>query len=737
MKHVYALLVGILLAAPVYATHIVGGELSLQAVKNNPGVTHQLTLSLYFDAIRGNRGAIDPSVTVNVYRKRDLVLMGQATLPLISDVEISYNYPVCVKTSGLQTELITYAQPVNFPADVFDDSEGYILAWERCCRNNVITNLSNPAGAGMVFYLEMPPVSFKNAPFIDSSPNFTTIRGDYICKDTPFSFDFSATDADGDSLSYRLVTPYNGFSTSSNPSLSGRPSTRYPNYYPEVTWQVGFSASNAIPGKSPLAINPLTGQLTVTASTLGLFVFSVEVTEYRKGQRIGLVRRDFQLQVIDCQPNAAPLVQLREAGKPDFYTENQVIRIARGQSKCLTFFITDPNVGQQETITVKPVKGRLGFTLTPDHTTILSASDTIRATLCLDQCTASADGEPLVFDVISSDNGCPNARSDTLRVALFIEPALNQKPVVSTSLPGNQGVGVVGQPFSFTVTGVDPDNDSLRLDASGVGFALASAGMEFSPVIGKGKVNQVLKWTPKCGTGPYVILFRVQDLRCANGARDSLRVSLTVPATTNQRPGVSTTLVGNSLEVTVDLQNPPPVRFDVLGTDADNNTLVLTGTGRGFDLKSVGMQFTNQSGKPTLRSPFSWTPSCRMLAGAASRTFVIDFLVDDQACLNRYDTVTVKLTLVDRPTNYEVTPTNVFTPNGDGKNDFFSLDNLPGDNCTERFERIVIYNRWGKEVFQDASREFRWYGTNYPSGEYYYLIEYTRRKYKGPLTLLR
>ncbi len=737
MKHVYVLFLGLLLTVPARATHIVGGELSLQVLKNNPGATHQLTLNLYFDALRGNRGAIDPTVTVNVYRKRDLALVGQATIPLVSDVEIGYNYPICVKTSGLYTEHITYTDQVNFQNDLFNDAQGYILAWERCCRNNVITNIVNPAGAGIVFYLEMPPVIIGNAAFVNSSPAFSRVQGDYICKDSPFSFDFSARDSDGDSLAYRLVTPFNGFSSSANPTFTGRPSTRYPNYYPEINWANDFNANNAIPGKSPLRINPRTGQLTVTASLLGLFVFSVEVAEYRNGRKIGLVRRDFQLQVIDCHPNEPPKVQLREAGKTAFYQENQIIRIARGQDKCLTFFVTDLNVNQRQTVTVKSVKGTINFTLTPDHTTILSEKDTIRATICLDKCSASADGEPLVFDVICSDDGCPNAKSDTLRVALLVEPDPNQKPIVVTTLPGNQGTGLVGQPFSFTVNGSDADNDSLRLDAVGRGFTLSSAGMDFPPVVGKGKVSQVLKWTPKCGVGPYVVTFSVKDLRCANAAMDTVSVKLNAPASNNQRPAASTTLLGNTLEITLDLQNPPPVRFDVLANDGDNTPLTLTGVGRGFDLKALGMQFTNLTGKPTLRGPFSWTPSCRTLAGAASKTFIIDFLVDDQACLNRYDTVTVKLTLVDRPANYEVTPTNVFTPNGDGKNDFFSLENLPGDNCSERFERIVIYNRWGKEVFQEASREFRWYGTDFPSGEYFYLIEYSKRAYKGPLTLLR
>lgn len=738
MKHLYALLLGLLLVGPAYATHIVGGEISLQASKENSAFPYRLTVNLYFDAIRGNRGAIDASVTVNVYRKRDLALMGRATLPLVSQVLIDYDYPICAKTSGLFTEHITYSELINFSSGDFSDPGGYILAWERCCRNNIITNIVNPAGAGMVFYLEMSPVTVNNVPFVNSSPDFTRAQGDYICKDVPFSFDFSAKDADGDSLVYRLVQPLNGFTQSNAPNSPGTPSSRFANYYPEVNWQSGYGTNNAIPGTPSLQINPNSGRLSVKASALGLYVFSVEVAEFRQGRKIGMVRRDFQLQVIDCAPNEAPVVRLREAGKPSFYRENDVIRVPRGQSKCMSFLITDLNVGQRESISVRAVRGAINFTLTPDKLILNGPNDTIRAELCLDKCAVSLNGEPLVFEVIASDNGCPNAKSDTLRVALLIEPDPNLKPTVSTTLTGNAGTGQTDKLFTFTINGLDSDNDSIRLSAVGQGFALGSVGMEFPTTRGLGKATQAFKWTPKCTTpGPYTVNFVVTDLRCNHGLADTLRVRLDAPVPNNFKPAVSTTLAGNSVELTMELANPQAIQFDVLANDADSSPLTLVGVGRGFDLKALGMQFTNQVGNPTLRGPFSWTPNCRLLGGEAEKTFIVDFIADDAACQNRHDTLSVRLKLIDRPTNYEVTPSNVFTPNGDGKNDFFSLADLPGDNCSERFERVVVYNRWGSVVFEDTSREFRWFGTGTPSGEYFYLIEYTKRRFKGPLTLLR
>ena len=735
MKHVYAFLLCLFLALPGLATHIVGGELDLQPVTNSSGATHRLSLNLYFDAINGNPGAEDFTVSVSVFRKRDNFLMGTIELARVDDEFIKYTNPACVTVTGLQTRLIRYSALISFQTSSFDDPLGYYLVWERCCRNNVISNIRQPGSAGSVFYLEMPPLQINGRAFKNGSPQFTPVLGDYVCRGEPFTFDFSATDPDRDSLRYSLVTPYNGFSTPQNPRIQATGSSNYP----AITWGALYNANNAIPGNPALQIDARTGRLTVTASELGLFVFSVLVQESRNGQRIGLVRRDFQLKVIDCPQNAPPKVQLREAGKVDFYREGQTIVIKQGQEKCLTFLITDPDIRQRETITLKPVRGNLSYTFVPKEATIQSRTDTIRAQLCLGECAQSVDGLPLVFDVISTDNGCPLVRSTTLRVSVFIEPDPNAKPTVSTTLPGNTAKPPLDNPFTFNVDGLDTDNDSLVLEAKGRGFNLAAVGMEFTSASGRGKLTQPFRWTPRCGnTGPYIVDFYVIDTRCGHRLRDSVSVTLSTQLPANQAPLVGTTLPNNVGQITLEVGSPQSIRFNVEAVDPDGKLLSLTGAGLGFALNTVGMQFENKSGGGPLTSPFTWTPACGLLQGKTSRTFVVNFTADDKACVaNRLDTISVRLTLVDRPVSYDFKPPNVFSPNGDGKNEYYAIESLPPDNCAERFERIVIYNRWGTEVFHDTNREFRWYGTDYATGSYFYHIEYTRREFKGPLTLLK
>lgn len=86
---------------------------------------------------------------------------------------------------------------------------------------------------------------------------------------------------------------------------------------------------------------------------------------------------------------------------------------------------------------------------------------------------------------------------------------------------------------------------------------------------------------------------------------------------------------------------------------------------------------------------------------------------------------------------------NIFTPNGDGRNDLWVPQLAPGISL-----RMVVYNRWGVLVYE-SDRAGEWWNGNYlqtgepcPDGVYYYVLEYVPldfepRQSAGPLTLAR
>jgi gliding motility-associated-like protein len=85
---------------------------------------------------------------------------------------------------------------------------------------------------------------------------------------------------------------------------------------------------------------------------------------------------------------------------------------------------------------------------------------------------------------------------------------------------------------------------------------------------------------------------------------------------------------------------------------------------------------------------------------------------------------------------------NVFTPNGDGTNDYFDFSEYAMKSVN-----VYLYNRWGELVFNWNTLDTQWDGTgldgeDLPEGVYYYVLnavgedgfDYDK---KGSITLLR
>lgn len=86
----------------------------------------------------------------------------------------------------------------------------------------------------------------------------------------------------------------------------------------------------------------------------------------------------------------------------------------------------------------------------------------------------------------------------------------------------------------------------------------------------------------------------------------------------------------------------------------------------------------------------------------------------------------------------KVVVSNVFSPNGDGINDIFSIPGL--DKCEPY--TIKIYDRWGLLMFETTAAGNTWdgttsSGTKAEAGTYYYILSNNKTSRKGFVTLLR
>ncbi len=108
---------------------------------------------------------------------------------------------------------------------------------------------------------------------------------------------------------------------------------------------------------------------------------------------------------------------------------------------------------------------------------------------------------------------------------------------------------------------------------------------------------------------------------------------------------------------------------------------------------------------------------------------------------NRCDTsrtATVNVSFI--PCNIEIP--NVFTPNGDGINDYLYIKNV--DNINYMNWEVIIFNRWGRKVYEtnnyiNEDLSHSWNGDGSPEGVYYYVVRNSKNNqhYSGYVELIR
>ena len=165
--------------------------------------------------------------------------------------------------------------------------------------------------------------------------------------------------------------------------------------------------------------------------------------------------------------------------------------------------------------------------------------------------------------------------------------------------------------------------------------------------------------------------------------------------------------------------------------------LPIVDAGVDFSMNAGEQIFLNGSGTfypewiqgDFIDNPNDWKPTARP---AESGAYVLQ-AINDYGCLN-LDTVFVT---VDR--EYVLDPTNLFSPNGDGNNDSWIVRNISAyEDC-----EVVIYNRWGQEVYRSLPYANDWDGSyngqNLPEGAYYYTIKCkdSVKVYTGDISLIR
>lgn len=280
----------------VKASHIVGGEMSYRCLG---GQVYEITLTLRRDCFNGSPEAeFDDPAHIGIFDSEGAIVRSRGQFGLLlldfrnddtlneilkTECEV-VGGDVCVHTT-------TYRGKIELPFL----KGGYLLAYQRCCRNKTITNIEDPELIGATYSVV---ISEDALLYCNSSPKFGAFPPIYVCGGKPIIFNHQAIDQDGDSLVYNLCVPYAGADTAnSKPTRPSRPP------FPLVSYKAPFSLSDLLGGSPPLQIDQHTGLITGQPNAIGQYLVGICVDEYRNGRLLSRVRRDFQYNVRFCTTN--------------------------------------------------------------------------------------------------------------------------------------------------------------------------------------------------------------------------------------------------------------------------------------------------------------------------------------------------------------------------------------------------------------------------------------------------
>lgn len=281
------------------ARHIAGGEISYKYL--GPGTAansgkYQITLKLYRDCY-STGPMLDSVVTISIYAYGSQIPFSDQTVPKSKSEKVSLLSPdPCIgNPPSICYEIGYYVFTIDLPIT----SNGYTVAYQRCCRIEDIFNIINSSRYGTTLLTNIPGNNIDPTAIRNNSPEFNTSDTVIICANSLFNYDFSAKDMDGDLLEYSFDFTYNGATANDNPGKAEPPP------YTPLNYTFGFSS--AFPLGPDAVINSKTGLISGRAPSSGIYVIVVSVVEKRNGKIINTHRKELNLKVADCQLSAAEL----------------------------------------------------------------------------------------------------------------------------------------------------------------------------------------------------------------------------------------------------------------------------------------------------------------------------------------------------------------------------------------------------------------------------------------------
>ncbi len=279
-----------------YSKHIKGGEIHytyLGPSLTNPNFDrYELRLRLFISC-QSTQGQLEESVVLGIYRISDGFHVDNVTANLdranTKIINLTSPSPCIVHPSPV----CYWVREFTVIEELAKDPGGYMVIFQRCCRIDGIRNILPNVNVGASYFCEIQGTNTIGTAGINSNPDFGIKDTVLICQGKRFKLDYSANDAQGDSLTYEFASGYLGGGTNNAVVTNPGP----PSSWVELNYRSGFSGLQ--PLGSGVTIDRKTGLISGIAPPGGDYVVCVMVKEWRAGLLVSSHRKDFIISVDD------------------------------------------------------------------------------------------------------------------------------------------------------------------------------------------------------------------------------------------------------------------------------------------------------------------------------------------------------------------------------------------------------------------------------------------------------
>ncbi len=737
---------------PLQAAHIVGGEVTYRCLgftNDDPSTNsrrYEFKIGLFRDCQGGGSDFDSPSfiipMHISIYQGDDFFTTLFLDAPEREIVDPNPGNPCLIVPPNVCVEQGVYTFEIDLP--IVDVS--YHMAYQRCCRNNTITNIVEPQAAGATYTIELTPEAQASC---NSSPSFEEYPPPVLCVDQPFVYDFSAVDVDGDLLVYEFCTPLlGGGNSGENQAPNGiSPNPDQPPPYAGVIFIAPtYTAAFPLSAASGLELNANTGIMTGEPVNVGQFVVGVCVSEYRNGVLLSTVRRDFQFNVTNCENTVFADIQedsvVINAGLDEYVIstcgDTQVSLVNEsGQVAFINEYLWEFDVNG----TMVTGNSR---DFTYDFPGLGSYPGLMIVNPSSEVCSDTVQVRVNVFPSVESDftfayDTCVANPVDFSNLSI----ATNGQDIVSYNWLFNDG-GISGE-ISPSYQYVDPGDYFVQLSVTDENGCADTHTEQVSYF----PVPDLIVISPSAFAGcvPEDIFFDnlsfpIDETYTFNwdfgdgGTGDALS-----PTYLYEDPGLFTVsleiisplgcLTDTVFEELILMEPRPTAGFSLSPTELDNfmpEVKISDGSTGSY------RWFYDLNGEST-----SLQPSPTYTLQDTGLAYITQVVTHPSGCV---DSLTQFIDVVPKVTFFFP---NAFTPNGDGKNDVFRAAGF-----TRGFQgfELMVWNRWGEPVFASEDPLRGWdgrknnTGQDQPPGIYLYEAVLTGPRgelnnYRGFVTLIR